>query len=1643
MSVTNRKLLLPIIALLVVASSLGLVASIPAAHAQGPFPGPCPVNSTPPPNSLPCLAISPQTRINLTPGSTVKFSVSTVNMPTFSGWDITIKTNNAVLNPLSLAVNETFGGTFQSTTNCINASGLGCSGNDGAGIAHSAGFSFGANDAGNVTLFTITFSVVGGSSTDIIYVSTPSEPSAVTDPSGFSLVSCADTPNQCLTGSGIVGKATPAVSTAVVAEGGFSFHDTATVTGVSGFTPTGTFVYSFFTNGGCTGSASSTETVALSGGNVPNSASTGPLSPGSYSYQGSYSGDTNYLAQSSTCEPFSVTLAPDFAVSVSPSTVNNLPTLSASGSTGSATVTVSAQNGFQGVVTLSTSVSPSSGLIAPLGKTSFIFNATNPTTQTTTLTLNGTSVGNYVVTVTGSSPGYSNHSATVNVQVVDFTISASPNPMGPVAAGGTASTTLTLTGENGFTETIDLSTIAIGPTATQPSPSTCSLSAAVTTCTATFSASADLPNNYEIDATGTGESTGASHTVAVTMIVNDFSVSANPTNIGPVASGSSGTSTITVTSENGFTGTVTLTLNSQPGLTATLSQYTFDFSSGPATQTATLTVSFSTPATYTVDVVGSSSGYITKTVTVTVSPEPTLFISPASHSTASPGSSLSYDVRVVGMPTFQGFDVSIQTDPAILNPVSVDTSGTMLPSPQVIVECINGAGTNCGASDGPGIVHVAIVSLGGQAAGDGLLFSITYTAVQGDFSIVADPNPFGPVAAGATGSTTITVTAMDATTSITVFNDVNTDPSGNSIPHATDNGSQTVSFSDTVDLSATPIGPTASLSATSPSPCTISSTGPVQSCTATLTASADLANTYEIDITGTSEASGNTHTIAVSFIVNDFGVSANPTSIGPLAANTDGTSTITVTAENGFTGMVTLTLNPQLGLTATLSQYTFDFSSGPATQTATLTVSFSTPATYTVDVTGTSSGYITKVVTVTVFPTATLFISPNSQSSGSPGTSLSYDVRVVGMPTFQGFDVSVRVNPALLNPTSVDLSGTMLPSPTVVVECINGSGTNCGASDGPGVVHLALVSLGGQAAGDGLLFAINYQVVAGPDFTLSASPSNIGPLSPGAMGSSTITIGNLFGTDVAIFNDVISDPSGNEIAHTTVSGTYGSSATVNLSVAGSAGLSASLSSNSVTLNTSDVSKTVTLTVNASSAGNYTATITATSGAITHMLAVPVVVTDFTVIASPTSFSNIAPGTNVNSTITVSAVNGFTGTVTLSTSAGTVTPSMITLTSSTSSGAATLTVSFSSAGNYVVTVNGNSPGFPARTATVNVQVVDFTVTASPTNVSPPNGVLTGTSTIMVSGVNGFTGTVTLTVSSSPGLNCTLSATSFNLDGSTTSGTSTLTCSAAAQGTYTAIVTGTSPGFPDEASHTAHVTFMFTTQDFSITASPNYIVAKTHPSRVTSTITVTSKGSFTGTVCLSATSSPSDGITLTLATPCVTVSAGGVAIDVLTIRIAHPAIVAAGTYTITVTGTTTVPGVGPHSTTITLVIPSSTSTGVSFTALTWTHTLSVSATGGTQTWTATVTNGMTTSQYVQIVVNGINTLGTHPFNAQSSIVLVGAGATVNITFSTAPGTFTAADIGQTFNFSAKCIFGSSSGSLNNVSKDLQSGSFTVTA
>ena len=74
---------------------------------------------------------------------------------------------------------------------------------------------------------------------------------------------------------------------------GATAEDTATVTGDGG-TPTGTVTYTLYDNATCSSPAAETETVTMSGGDVPASSVTPALEAGSYSYQAMYSGDSNY-----------------------------------------------------------------------------------------------------------------------------------------------------------------------------------------------------------------------------------------------------------------------------------------------------------------------------------------------------------------------------------------------------------------------------------------------------------------------------------------------------------------------------------------------------------------------------------------------------------------------------------------------------------------------------------------------------------------------------------------------------------------------------------------------------------------------------------------------------------------------------------------------------------------------------------------------------------------------------------------------------------------------------------------------------------------------------------------------------------------------------------------------------------------------------------------------------------------------------------------------------------------------------------------------------------------------------------------------------------------------------------------------------
>jgi hypothetical protein len=205
---------------------------------------------------------------------------------------------------------------------------------------------------------------------------------------------------------------------------------------------------------------------------------------------------------------------------------------------------------------------------------------------------------------------------------------------------------------------------------------------------------------------------------------------------------------------------------------------------------------------------------------------------------------------------------------------------------------------------------------------------------------------------------------------------------------------------------------------------------------------------------------------------------------------------------------------------------------------------------------------------------------------------------------------------------------------------------------------------------------------AGPDFSIAASPA-----------SQTVTQGG--GTSYTA----------------TVTASGGFTGVVSFSVSGlPSGASASFNPTSVT-----GSGASTLSVSTSSttpAGTYTLTITGTSGALSHSTTVKLVVNpvggvpDFTISVSPASL-NVTRGNTGSYTVTIGAVNGFTGSVGLSVSGlgsrvtGTFSP-----TSVTGSGTSTLSVTAArnaSRGARTITITGVSGSLShSTTATLNVQ-----------------------------------------------------------------------------------------------------------------------------------------------------------------------------------------------------------------------------------------------------------------------------------------------------------------------------------------------------
>jgi hypothetical protein len=361
---------------------------------------------------------------------------------------------------------------------------------------------------------------------------------------------------------------------------------------------------------------------AISGGSGTSTCSLNSSTPGSYTVQVTgTSGSLSHMISVSV----SVTQPPpppDFAVSAKPTTLSIVQ-----GSSGSSTITVNSQNGFSGTVNLSPNVSPS-GPAAALSPTSVVLVSGGSASSTLSVTTgSSTTIGNYVVNVTAVA-GSLTHFAIVSVSVTmqpspDFMISASPTSL-TIVQGTSKTSAIALSSVNGFSGIVGLvaTTSPTGPTGSLD-PSNVTLTAGGSG-SSTLNVTASLntsPATYTVNVTGTSGSLSHSTTISVTVTQAprpDFSMSASPTSL-TIIQGSSGISTISLNSVNGFSGPITLSSVVPPaGPSTSLNPASLTLSpGGSGSSTLNVTTGGAAPGTYSVNIT-ATTGSIAHSTSVTV-----------------------------------------------------------------------------------------------------------------------------------------------------------------------------------------------------------------------------------------------------------------------------------------------------------------------------------------------------------------------------------------------------------------------------------------------------------------------------------------------------------------------------------------------------------------------------------------------------------------------------------------------------------------------------------------------------------------------------------------------------------------------------------------------------------------------------------------------------------------------------------------------------------------------------------------------------------------------------------------------------------------------------------------------------------------
>ncbi len=993
--------------------------------------------------------------------------------------------------------------------------------------------------------------------------------------------------------------------------------------------------------------------------------------------------------------------------------------------------------------------------------------------------------------------------------------------------------------------------------------------------------------------------------------------------------GASVTDTLTVTEAGGFTGDVTLTIP-----TALPSGITATWSANPTHSTSVLTLtatSSAAPSTTTLTVTGTS-GSLSASTDVTVAVHaPTFALSATPEPVAvNQGSSSATTVQVTpeygftgnvtlsvsGLPT--GVTATLGTNPTAGSSVLTFSAGNAAVAGTSPITVTGTAGSLTVTHTFNLSVHAPSFTLSvpgldvgqGSTASTYLIVSPMYgfngavnlavTGLPAGVTASFSPNPstnqsiltVTASSAAAVGSSTLTVTgtsgSLSATTTLTLGvhmpsftlsspGTLNIGQGGTGTSSMYVNPRYGFTGSVTFSIAGLPSGVTALWN---PNP----SSGNTQ-LSLSATGAAPVGQ-YTLTITGTSGSLSATTTLTLGVYVPTFTLYGNGANVGQGGS---ANGSVSISPEYGFTGSVALTaIGLPSGVTAT-------FSPNPTTGYSNVTfaaVSTAAVGQYTITVSGTSGGQ-SKTTTMTLgvyVPTFTL--SSNYSVNLGKGTSStlyiyvnpqygfagSVNLAISGLPS----GVSASFSP---NPTTGSSIVTLTASPTASLGQYTATITG---------------SSGSQTASR--MLSVGVYV---PTFTLSSG----GAVSVG-QGSTAST-------------------------YLYVNPQYGFGGNVTLAVSGlPAGVTAAFSPNPTTGYTS-----LTLTASSTaSLGQYTATITGTSGSQTAStpLSVGVFAPSFTL--STYSQVNIGQGSSGTAYVFSNSSYGFNGSINLAVSGlpGGVTAAF---SPNPSTGTSTLTVAAGSTaalGQYTLTITGTSGTLTAATTlTLGIYAPTFGLNSYSSTLTLNQGG-SGTANFSVSPQYGFNSPVMLTAT---GLPSGVTA-AFSPNPVTNTSTLTLTASSSATpGPATVTITGSA----GSATATTSLALTVNASSFALTLAP--ATANLLPgTSATSTVAIVPQNGFTGSVNLAVSGLPA-GIT------------GAFSVNPTTgtsfLQLTASASAVAGTTTATVTGTS---GALTASVPLTVVVRAALPVTLTQLAITAAGSPATSVSSGTVvTLTATVTAG----------------------------------------------------------------------------------------